>query len=179
MASRPANDVEPLPKKGRYPLFPYNDDQADEICQRLAQGESLIGICNDEHLPPINSVYHWRRTIPVFAIAYTRAREDQADTNADEIAEVRRKIESGEVDASAGRVIIDALKWEAGKRKAKMYGDSSLLKLADADGEKLLPQGFDASNLSIEERDALRQLMTRALAPPPPDAEYEEVEDEE
>ena len=54
---------------------------------------------------------------------YTRAREDQGDYAADEITEIRRKVLSGEIPPDVGRVAIDSCKWEAGKRKAKVYGD--------------------------------------------------------
>ncbi len=54
---------------------------------------------------------------------YARAREDQGDFAADEIAELRRKVATGIVDPQAARVMFDTLRWEAGKRKPKVYGD--------------------------------------------------------
>jgi transposase len=54
---------------------------------------------------------------------YAQAREDQADLSVDEIKDIARKVLSGEIDPQAARVAIDALKWEAGKRKPKVYGD--------------------------------------------------------
>jgi hypothetical protein len=54
---------------------------------------------------------------------YARAREDQGDLSADEIKDAARRVARGEIDPQAGRVLIDALKWDAGKRKPKVYGD--------------------------------------------------------
>lgn len=52
---------------------------------------------------------------------YTRARETQADIFADEIIDVARA--SKPETATSDRVLIDTLKWAAGKRKPKVYGD--------------------------------------------------------
>jgi hypothetical protein len=54
---------------------------------------------------------------------YARAREDCADTLADKICDLARRVETGELDYNAGRVAIDALKWIASKLKPKAYGD--------------------------------------------------------
>lgn len=54
---------------------------------------------------------------------YAHAREDQGDICVDDIAEIRRKVISGEVPPDVARVAIDSLKWEAGKRRPKVYGD--------------------------------------------------------
>lgn len=61
---------------------------------------------------------------------YARAREDQADTLADEILEVARSKtdpdEMGKVDNGAvqeKRLLVDSLKWRAAKLGPKTYGD--------------------------------------------------------
>jgi hypothetical protein len=54
---------------------------------------------------------------------YARARDDQGDLSADEVKDVARRVARGEIEPSAGKVLIDALKWDAGKRKPKVYGD--------------------------------------------------------
>jgi len=160
----------------------FDSELANEICERLSEGKSLLEICRDTHMPNVRSVYRWRRENDQFALDYARAREDQGDTNADEIADVRKQVANGELDPQAGRVVIDALKWEAGRRKPKVYGDSTMLKHANADGE-LIRTSFDASLLSPEERDMMRQLMLaaqqRMIAPPAEEGEYEEVNDED
>ena len=52
---------------------------------------------------------------------YARAREDQADTLADEVVSIARQATSE--DAAAVRVHLDAVKWYASKMAPKTYGD--------------------------------------------------------
>jgi hypothetical protein len=93
----------------------------------------------DADMPAQSTVYDWLFKYPSFAEQYTRAREEQADTLADEIiniadedpvmAEYRDKdgnlvdikIDSGYVNYQRQR--IDARKWTAMKLKPKKYGD--------------------------------------------------------
>ena len=90
-------------------------------------------------MPAQSTVYDWLLRHPEFAENYTRAREEQADTLADEIiaiadespetVEVRDKegnvldvkIDSGYVNYQRQR--IEARKWTAMKLKPKKYGD--------------------------------------------------------
>jgi len=51
----------PLPvekNKGGRPLI-YSHDVADEICVRIAQGESLKRICDDDEMPCLKTVFNW------------------------------------------------------------------------------------------------------------------------
>ncbi len=61
---------------------------------------------------------------------YARAREDAADTLADEIRELARRVERGDLEPNAGRVSIDALRWIASKLKPKQYGDRARVDMA-------------------------------------------------
>ena len=117
----------------------YTTQMADIICIRLSEGESLKGIVRSEGMPDRATVYRWLLEQPSFCDKYTRAREEQADTLADEIIaiadespeinEVRDKngdvidikIDSGYVAYQKQR--IEARKWTAMKLKPKKYGD--------------------------------------------------------
>jgi hypothetical protein len=90
-----------------------------EICERLAEGESLRTICADEHMPTKSKVFRWLAEDAAFADQYARAREAQADTLVDDIV----TIADTEEDANRARVRIDARKWTAGKMRPKVYGD--------------------------------------------------------
>ena len=109
------------------------------ICARIAEGESLRKICEDEDMPDRVTIYRWLAADPEFCNHYTRAREDQADTLADEIIAIAD--EQPEVIAvlnKSGELIehkldnaflqwqknrIDARKWTAMKLKPKKYGE--------------------------------------------------------
>lgn len=110
----------------------FSADIAEEICTRLALGESLAAICRDDHMPCRVTVYSWLRKFDDFLNDYTRAREDQGHTSADEIIEIRNMLMRGEISHNQARVAIDSLKWEAGKRLPKIYGDK--LDLSSSDG---------------------------------------------
>ena len=99
----------------------------------------MRSICRDEHIPSQQTVYTWLNAHKSFLDQYARAREEQADTHADEIIaiadenpvinEVRDKdgnvvdvkIDSGYVAYQKQR--IEARKWTAAKLRPKKYGD--------------------------------------------------------
>jgi hypothetical protein len=90
-------------------------------------------------LPAQSTIYEWLLRHPSFAEQYTRAREEQADTLADEIIEIAdEQPEIIVVTDRDGKVIdhkldsafllwqknrIEARKWTAMKLKPKKYGD--------------------------------------------------------
>jgi len=102
----------------------FDQAKADEICSQIAErAVSLDAILSAPGMPKKTQVYGWLRDNPSFAENYTRARESQADTDADEIANIRQRVVDGDLTPEQGRVAIDSLKWSAGKRSPKKYGD--------------------------------------------------------
>jgi hypothetical protein len=133
----PAETPAPQKKIGR--PTKYSEELAQVICIRLSGGESLRSICKDDDFPVQQTVYSWMLKHPSFLEQYTRAREEQADTYADEIVAIADeapeinpvydkdgnvidvKIDSGYVAYQKQR--IEARKWTAMKLKPKKYGD--------------------------------------------------------
>ena len=90
-------------------------------------------------MPAQGTVYVWLQKFPVFQEQYTRAREEQAETHADEIVSIADETpETVPVYDKEGNVIdvkldsayiawqkqrIDARKWNASKQRPKKYGD--------------------------------------------------------
>lgn len=121
----------------------YAQAIADEICERIADGESLRKICADENLPCKSTVFKWLSGVQSFADQYTRAREAQADTMADEIIEIsddgfndtyvdengNRRTDQDVIGRS--RLRVDARKWLASKMAPKKYGDRQAIDLTD------------------------------------------------
>jgi len=112
----------------------YSTEVAAEILTRITEGESLRSIVKDAHMPPQSTVYEWLVAKPDFAEQYAYARDQQAETLADEIiaiadeppAEVTddrgvSRTDSGWVTWQKNRV--DARKWVAAKLKPKKYGE--------------------------------------------------------
>ena len=98
----------------------YNLQLADILCTRISEGENLTEICKTDGMPCRMSVYRWMREHPEFGDAYTRAREERADTLADEIISVA---DDSALDHNDRRVKIDARKWAASKLNRRLYGD--------------------------------------------------------
>jgi hypothetical protein len=128
-------------KMGRPTLF--SQQLADTICSRIAEGESLREICKDDDMPEMVTIYRWLQADPDFCNHYTRAREDQADTLADEIIAIadeqpeviavlnkngeliEHKLDGAFLQWQKNRM--DARKWTAMKLKPKKYGDRQIL----------------------------------------------------
>jgi hypothetical protein len=121
----------------------FTQDTAEIICTRIAEGESLRDICKDDDMPTRMTIYRWLQADPVFCDQYTRAREDQADTLADEIIAIadeqpeviavlnkngeliEHKLDNAFLQWQKNRM--DARKWTAMKLKPKKYGDRQII----------------------------------------------------
>jgi transposase-like protein len=117
----------------------YSQELVDEICRRLSLGEGLASICRDEGMPAQSQIYVWLNRHPDFQESYTRAREEQAETHADQIVAIADETPALlEVRDKDGNIIdikldsayiawqkqrIDARKWNAAKQRPKKYGD--------------------------------------------------------
>ena len=142
----------------------FTQDLADHICVRLGQGESLRSILKDEGMPAQGTVYVWLQKHKAFQEQYTRAREEQAETHADEIVSIADETpETVPVYDKDGNVIdirldsayiawqkqrIDARKWNASKQRPKKYGD------------KVVHAGDDVNPMVVEHSmDIFGQLL--------------------
>ena len=118
----------------------YTEAIAAEICDRLADGESLRSICRDKHMPDRNTVHDWAFKDEAFYRQYARARELQAETLVDEIIDISddgtndwmdRQNGDGQVidrvvdheHITRSRLRIDSRKWFASKVLPKKYGE--------------------------------------------------------
>lgn len=127
----------------------YTQQIAYEICGRIASGEPLTKICQGEEFPDVRTVYRWLAAHDEFRQIYARAREDQADTLADEIqaiadepmigSKVTTKA-NGDVETVQGDMIehrrlrVDARKWIAAKLRPRKYGEFARNELSGTDG---------------------------------------------
>lgn len=96
---------------------------ADEICDLVAQCVPVASICAMEGMPSKGTLYRWKRENQEFRDKYARAREERADARQDEMDEIVHKMLAGDIKPDAARVAIDAIKWQMGKEKPKIYGE--------------------------------------------------------
>ena len=104
----------------------FDQERAEQITTRIAcEPVSLVAVLRDmRDTGPSNAeFYRWLRDNPAFREDYARAREAQGHVDADAIADVRQRMLDGELTPEQARVAIDSLKWSAGKRQPKVYGD--------------------------------------------------------
>jgi len=136
----------------------YTEEMADKICERIADGESLKAICEEEGMPSKATVFKWLGQNASFVDKYARAREAQADALFDDILSIADDGRNdwmerrGEEDAGwvangenirRAQLRIDARKWMAGKLRPKKYGEK-----LDIDG-----------TLTHEAGDSIKALM--------------------
>jgi hypothetical protein len=100
----------------------YSAELTARICERLAIGESLRSICRDAEMPDLSTIFVWLAKNPDFSEQYTRAREAQAESHADQLIEIA---DNPDIDAHHKRIMVDARKWVASKLKPKRYGDKA------------------------------------------------------
>ena len=116
----------------------HSPKKMDDICNRLAEGESLVDICKSDGMPRQSTVFRWLASDAEFREKYARAREVQADTIFDEILSIADDARNDWMEKNGeesvgwamngehvqrSRLRIDARKWMAGKLRPKVYGD--------------------------------------------------------
>ena len=117
--------------RGRPPLQ-FSQAVANEICERIADRESLRSICKDAKFPGLTTVFKWLSENEEFANQYARARELQAEAYADEIVSISDGDGDDEApaDPTRDRLRVDARKWVASKLLPKKYGDRQELNVS-------------------------------------------------
>jgi hypothetical protein len=105
-------------KRGRPSLF--SAKLAEAICARLADGEMLRKICEDEAMPSKRTVMRWLAQDAEFQNQYSVAKVLQADELAEQGLEIADDLKG---DAQRARVQIEYRKWIVGKIAPRKYGE--------------------------------------------------------
>lgn len=144
----------------------YGPEITDIICERIANGESLKSICEEDGLPDKATVFRWLAAHEEFRDRYARAREVQADALFDDILSIaddgrndwmERKNGDGEnigwqengEALRRSQLRIDARKWMAGKLRPKKYGDKLELEHGVTDGLAELMEGLNGKTRGL------------------------------
>ena len=118
----------------------YTNKLADEICQMIAQGQSVRSICAKEDMISMQTFFRWLRENDKFSEQYARACEERSYMHAEEILEIaddatndymEQHDESDELtgyklngeNIQRSRLRIDTRKWLMSKLNPKVYGD--------------------------------------------------------
>lgn len=130
--------VEVYQPHGRWNPYTNRQEIIEEICERLELGEALVRICKDSRLPSAAAVVEWQQSDPLIGERIARARE----VGEDNIAANMRSVARGEEGYATGdvqrdKLIIDTDFKLLAKFNPKRWGESTQLRHADADGQKL------------------------------------------
>ncbi len=113
----------------------YSEELANEICSKVSDGASLFRVCDEtEGLPGHSTVFRWLEESATFRDKYARAKQIALERMAEEINSIA---DNTEEDANSRRVRVDSRKWLLSKLLPKVYGDATMLKHADADGNSM------------------------------------------
>lgn len=107
------------PKMGRPSL--YTEKTAALICVRLADGDSLRTMCEEEGMPHRKTVQAWAHANQDFAARYARARAEGMFAIAEKALDRAEKATND--NAAATRVYVDTVKWFASKMAPAVFGD--------------------------------------------------------
>jgi hypothetical protein len=150
---------------GRPSLF--STELGDEICNRIADGESLRTISDEADMPDKATIFRWlsAEQHKDFRNQYIRAREAQADSLVDDILLIaddarndwmKRNGENATGYQENSEVLrrsairIDARKWLAGKMAPKKYGDKQQLEHSGPDGGPVTLEALIMASLKKE-----------------------------
>jgi len=102
----------------------YSEELADDICNRIAGGESLNSICKEGEYPTMSCVLMWvvNGKHPLFFDKYRKAREAQGLYDGDRLRDIVETMVVGEIEPQVAKVAIDAYKWTAARNAARVYG---------------------------------------------------------
>lgn len=97
---------------------------ADQICEHIALGSTLQEALEKVGYlaPSLKQCWAWLDAHEDFREKYDRARQLQADTDADHMRVLTREVITKPGAAAAYRVAIEALKWQAEVRNRTKYG---------------------------------------------------------
>lgn len=129
--------------------YPYTDEIGIAFCARVAEGEGVRQICEDEHFPPYYVINYWKARYPEFKKMFEEAKRARAEMFHDNIMEIAEDVD--EDTAKSAKVKIDAYKHLAAVGNPDEYGSKTKIS-----GDPTAPlsfifnTGIDRSNPSSD-----------------------------
>jgi hypothetical protein len=112
------------------------------ICERLANGEPLLAICEADDMPDRITVWRWNRQRDEFRNMILAAREFGADA----LAEQCLQIADGSGDTRRDLSKISTRRWLASKIAPRRYGDRLATEVSGPDGSPVEFEGSGAGD---------------------------------
>lgn len=151
-------------KRGR-PAYKWTDQIEETILGGIIAGKSIREIILDgnDDFPSADTIYRRIASDTTFCDKYTRAREAQQDTYAEEIIAIADGVHPMFVgkEVEEKRLAIETRKWTMGKLRPKKYNEKIIAEITGKDGAPLVPtKSIDVASLTDDQRDALRFAIT-------------------
>lgn len=131
----------------RKPRITFTQELFDEICKKIADGQSVREACDAKHLPDRCTFNEWRKATPELQAQYDRACLDREDSIFDDI----QHIADNERDSRRAAVRIDARKWRLKNMNRKKYGDHVTEELTGPNGGPLKVERVRLNMQPVEE----------------------------
>jgi hypothetical protein len=147
--------------------MPFDDDKANEICERISSGELLINICNEPHMPNIRRCNAWLRDQPEFQQLYNQSVLDRLAIFEEQVIQIaddmdrdykdvptargatKRVLDAEVISRAKLRVDVRFKHLKAGK--PQKWGETSTLITKNED--EFDPQNFSADELEKQIAD--------------------------
>lgn len=108
----------------------FSQELAEQICELIISGKSLLQICTLEEYPDKSTVFRWLAKNPEFRDSYARAKELSAEHMAEELLEIADDTSADVYEHMPNNVAVqrdklrsDTRKWLMAKLAPKKYGD--------------------------------------------------------
>jgi len=144
----------------------YTEEIATTICDRIAEGESLRGICRDDDMPSKVSVWRWLNKHPDFCSRYAQARDAQAEGYGEEIVALADEIptHASHEEISRAKLRVDARKWVASRLLPGKYGRTSKVEHSGPEGGPIEHRVEDARDKLKGELEEIMQRRAEVAA---------------
>lgn len=118
-----ADDKKPAAKRVGRP-HGYTEEKALEICELVADGQSINKISKMPGMPTRSTILKWFRDVPEFSVMYARAKEIGFEVLADEIIDLCDAAENIKAEElRRHQLMIDTRKWLLAKLQPRKYGE--------------------------------------------------------
>lgn len=146
----------------------------EEICRRIASGQSLRGVCLADDMPDVRTAMRWACDNEEFRHQYARACSERADAMAEELLEIaddgRNDFMEREDPDNPGytfngehvqrsKLRVDARKWLLAKMAPKKYGDKIQTEVSGPDGGPI-----EVADAPARDYDAIRRKIAERKA---------------
>ena len=164
-SSLPPKEAEPVGRPSK-----YTPKLGNEICDRLAEGESLLRMCKDDHMPHSRNVRRWvlGQGIPEqhaedFRQNYNAARILYEDCTFEKLDSMPLDVM---LDPQRAKIWSENTKWSLKSMNRAKFGDRQDLGISGVEGQPPVTTSnvnVNLANLSPKDQAKLRDLARQAI----------------